>query len=78
MTKDKCIEEITKYCVVKKSNHAGIKGTRLQQHKQKTIGNVTIQKNSDGVLHAATLSGQMSKIHSIILVLVLIFSKRKN
>ena len=65
MTKDKCIEEITKCCVVKKSNHAEIEGTHLQQNEQKTIGNVTIQKNSDVALHVATLSGQMSKIHSI-------------
>ena len=65
MTKDKCIEEITKCCVVKKSNHVEMEGTRLQQNEQKTIGNVTIQKNSDGALHVATLSSQMSKIHSI-------------
>ena len=42
-----------------------IEGTCLQHNEQKTIGNVTIQKNSDGVLHVATLSGQMSKIHIV-------------
>ena len=65
MTKDKCIEEITKCCVVKKSYNAEIEGMRLQQNEQITIGNVKIQKNSDGALHVVTLSGQMSKIHSV-------------